>query len=815
MTNNVPKCDITHIKKVKEHTITIDNTIERTTKPTFDEIKYIHSNFKKLTIDSVEDLNFCVVERGYTWSPAMFKNDKRNNRNWLNQSIFVLDFDDGMTPKEVLKRLKSYDIKPNLLYSTFSDSKELRKFRLILFLDKTITIKKESKFIQRGLMLMFPECDMACKDYARMYYGGKKTIYKNEKLINYSKLIDILNTFIISKNDNNHKLNGICKKVVKNQYTITDNKKLVNNITPVLNFKFENCSKKIKILKHFINGKWLYHNQLFGLATNLLYINGGLKYMKELMLKHTLDPNLKTHYNDNNFAILPYIRNRKYLPMDLKNFSPYKEDPKYKNIPYYDYWKTGRIKKLNNKPIKKLTLMEAENMLSKKFEEVVKAKDNSVYLFRVETGLGKTKLLETMDNALLAFPTHKLKSEVYNRMKIDCVYTPSFPIFKTEKINEMIKAFYEDGLTKEVNLLLDKLSYRKSITYNKQKINCHPDDAVLATQFSEDLEKCYGYDGTVLTTHKRAMFWKNHDTIVFDEDPLQDILIIDKIQTKDITAFLDTKFDFTFREIYRWLQKIALKNCIEPMKKFPIDYNELVKLASIKKKNKVLKFLRSKFIYIPPKSPETIYYISKNTLPEDKKIIIMSATAPVFVYKKMFGDRLKVVKIEQIEKKGKIIQLTKHSCSRIGLNSYGETIAKLVSDKPVITFKTHKHLFENSIDELHFGNCSGYDNLTGKDIAVVGTDHKPNFLYYFYAEVLNVDYTTADALKTTKYQLIEYNGFKFKFNTFENEDLKNIQLSIIESELTQAVGRNRTLRNNCETHLYSNLPLKISDKFIY
>ena len=141
MTNNVSQCDISQNEKpkVKEHIITIDNTIERTTKPTFDEIKYIHSNFKKLTIDSVEDLNFCVVKRGYTWSPAMFKNDNRNNRNWLSQSIFVLDFDDGMTPKEVLKRLKSYDIKPNLLYSTFSDSKELRKFRLILFLDKTST----------------------------------------------------------------------------------------------------------------------------------------------------------------------------------------------------------------------------------------------------------------------------------------------------------------------------------------------------------------------------------------------------------------------------------------------------------------------------------------------------------------------------------------------------------------------------------------------------------------------------------------------------------------------------------------------------
>ena len=65
------------------------------------------------------------------------------------------------------------------------------------------------------------------------------------------------------------------------------------------------------------------------------------------------------------------------------------------------------------------------------------------------------------------------------------------------------------------------------------------------------------------------------------------------------------------------------------------------------------------------------------------------------------------------------------------------------------------------------------------------------------------------------YQKIEYNGFKFKFNCYEDELLKNIQLSLIESDLIQAVGRSRTLRTNATVQVYSNFPLRISSTYIF
>ena len=179
----------------------------------------------------------------------------------------------------------------------------------------------------------------------------------------------------------------------------------------------------------------------------------------------------------------------------------------------------------------------------------------------------------------------------------------------------------------------------------------------------------------------------------------------------------------------------------------------------------------------------------------------------------MFGDRIEVIDIRDVEQSGTISQYTKWSCSRNGLNRYVDTISKEVGDTPVITFKSFGHQFNNPVKEMYFGNCSGYDGMKGKDMAVVGTPHRNNIEYFLTAKVLGIDFRTTDT--TMSHQKIEYNGFRFKFNCFDHEDLRNIQLSLIESDLVQAVGRARTLRTSAHVDLYSNFPLRLSDEFRY
>jgi hypothetical protein len=60
---------------------------------------------------------------------------------------------------------------------------------------------------------------------------------------------------------------------------------------------------------------------------------------------------------------------------------------------------------------------------------------------------------------------------------------------------------------------------------------------------------------------------------------------------------------------------------------------------------------------------------------------------------------------------------------------------------------------------------------------------------------------------TIKDLKIDWKGFRFRFFTYEDERLRNIQLGIIEAELVQAIGRARSLRTNAEVLIFSILPL--------
>src|SRR5690606_7858324 len=119
------------------------------------------------------------------------------------------------------------------------------------------------------------------------------------------------------------------------------------------------------------------------------------------------------------------------------------------------------------------------------------------------------------------------------------------------------------------------------------------------------------------------------------------------------------------------------------------------------------------------------------------------------------------------------------------------SISNEVGNKPVLTFMTYRRDFNNPIKDMYFGNCSGYDSMKGKDMAVVGTPHRNNIEYFLTAKVLGVDFKMTDM--TMSHQKIDYNGFRFKFNCFDHEELRKIQLALIESDLVQAVGRARTL----------------------
>jgi hypothetical protein len=302
---------------------------------------------------------------------------------------------------------------------------------------------------------------------------------------------------------------------------------------------------------------------------------------------------------------------------------------------------------------------------------------------------------------------------------------------------------------------------------------------------------------------------------VFDEDPLQSLLEIKNVRISDFIKLKtdNSRLQNSISTITETLLSSEFQQVIQKPS-FTIDTEDLIDLAISKDLNSnIFDFIGAAYFLRDLNDVDLFHYVVKRSLPESKRIIIMSATAPIEIYQKMLGDRLVVITLGDIKQKGKIIQYTKRSCSRNGLGQYINKISSEVGELPVITFKSFKSNFSNSVEEMHFGNCSGYDTLKGKDIAVVGTPHRNNIEYYLTGKALGIDFEINE--KAMSFNEISFNGFEFNFNCFINPELRPIQLALIQSDLIQAVGRARTLRTNAIVKVYSNFPLRDADEFIY
>ena len=121
-----------------------------------------------------------VGRQGYSWCPVIFKDEYRNNDNFLMQELYALDFDKGITYGEVRERCQEYDVGIAFAHETFS-SVDGSKFRVVFFGPRLYCVDTAKEY-QLGLMRIFPEADIKCKDPARLFFGGKKLIYLKEGL---------------------------------------------------------------------------------------------------------------------------------------------------------------------------------------------------------------------------------------------------------------------------------------------------------------------------------------------------------------------------------------------------------------------------------------------------------------------------------------------------------------------------------------------------------------------------------------------------------------------------------------------------------
>lgn len=210
---------------------------------------------------------------------------------------------------------------------------------------------------------------------------------------------------------------------------------------------------------------------------------------------------------------------------------------------------------------------------------------------------------------------------------------------------------------------------------------------------------------------------------------------------------------------------------------------------------------------------EIINYFCPLVLP-DMKYIVLSATLNFEIYQHYFAGKRKIY--TYLEKKaayrGKLIQYTYHSLGRSDLADKKQVfdIARKMAGEPEVNIITFKK-FEDEMEEvlnpagIHFGNSTGINSLSGKNLAVIGTPYKVEEYYKLIACYLGED-VNREGDKRMVLRRVEYKGCSFLITTYKTPLLQEVQLYSIESELEQCVGRARLLRNDCSVYVFSCFP---------
>ena len=587
-------------------------------------------------------------------------------------------------------------------------------------------------------------------------------------------------------------------------------------------------SRGCQLFKEFEDGERdMTHDELFALVTNLKQIESGFQRFKEIQAEHPefYDNERREKWERH----LSYIRQQEYKPYSCDSFCPYcKECNHGTNILSTVRPKPGMMERTPRYSEKFYSIEEVQDDTYAAISRAYRAEDTKIHIIKSQTGAGKShSYLQLMsenpdDRFLIAAPTNLLKDEIYNkakRMGIAVCKTPSLEQIKDEmpdKVRRRIEKFYRSGQHRAVHPYIESLIRpTKETRLHKKPIPC-------LMKYMEERNVLRKFKGSVITTHRYLLNMdeerlKAFDAIIIDEDILFKSIIpnqgeITIAELKKLSA--DTADSCLSMKIKTLLKLAKDQSCIE-VDSFEWD-DEDDEIYSFD----LPSFCQSERFYVRRASREngltedTVTFLKSASF-KDMKYIMVSATVDEAICRQYFGeDRVDFHECKRASYQGTLYQYPGKSMSRSSIASDSGIVRRLMKrfdmdEERVITF------MRENIGHLHFGNTEGSNTLEGQDILVVGTPYHADFLYKLAAFTMGLDFDEDEEVGP---QVVTHNGYRFRFTTFQNEDLQHLQFWMIESELEQAVGRARLLRNPCNVHLFSNFPLrqaKMVDGFDY
>jgi|GEM_PF-2402658 len=779
------------------------------------------------------------------------------------------DSEQILTLGDALKRLKENGLDCNMAYTSFSDAipkgefdpevlKTAKRYRLIFVLPQTVwSLADLDHLLQNDFYTLFPEADPMSG--VQMWYAGNNIGYSN---YDYVLDLEVLHSVVAlekignmkSGKRRNEKLKSLAvspdyilkmegRNVPNSPHTFNLLKGLGGNgiKQPIRNFNWEWACSEFKLLDLFLKCiTKIYYNELFYLYLAMRKIEGGAKKWKEAVINNPFINNQKVadvaYYLERRMEVSDFqifeAKISKYAPDDKAAF-------KYDFLTNISNKLSGKIEIVNEYENYLMPEPNATSGLNYYFKEAKADFGNGKYVFKCATGLGKTEEIIRCNNlaeCVIAVPTHKLKDEISARLKkqgVEHYVIPELP-----RLPDPIKHQYDTlssiGAFEEAASLLWQIASGENASkfgVGEDELLCLKD--ALGRYFKE-IEA--GQDTTfpVLTTHKRLFHteFPNHSTYIIDEDIIPSLFEIKATSSKDLRMLMTKLADENYTSAskdYKQLQKLLNGLNDQYWKKvtdgdvikrmFSADSLErFVKIAAKKStswEGSLIGLFSGSYFFVDakddqrdPEGEKTIRYLKKNDLPKDKKIIVLSATADREIYESVF-DSMEWQEFSKVEQVGNLVQVYDNAFSRAWMNKTEnkpmlEEVRTFAGEKKVITFKKHKSRFKHPAD-FFLESSEGFDTLKGQDIVVVGTPHLQIGVYALLTAALGIPFSSEDLeLGMVK---CEHQNRRFDFYTFKHEGLRKIQFYKIESQLTQACGRTRTIRENSTVYLFSNFPL--------
>ena len=585
----------------------------------------------------------------------------------------------------------------------------------------------------------------------------------------------------------------------------------------------DELKSRCRLVREFITGAaHVGHHQRRILVTNLCHLDGGVAWYREGLAA-------RTDYTAD--SLVEDARFYRWKPEGCSRCPHCHECDHKTNFLQQLSVKRRECRQVRQSPPGK-TLQDTRAGLRETLTNCMAASENQVFVIKCDTGVGKTKelLRQNLDGVCLAFDTHRLKQEAHARLRAigKHAYLWPEPPPLPDVLGKRLRHCYALGMGGTIR------AYEKAL--RTPEVSSDQRWATAIEQYLEALREVHR-QSRVLATHEKAYQLQRNPaihTFVFDEDISKTLIRVDEVRPKDVEAFrglihgsTDAQvqaLDPHLKAVLRAPTRLTIPQTPQNFSQSAIHQLLMRTPASFSSPMEVL-FTCQAFRKDSacPNSPESIFCISRQALREDKKYIVLSATADERVYRLLFGERLVFMDLSGTALTGRLVCHTGKSFSKQCISSdMAGFAARVQEDQRRFGFEgiiTHKFCAERREDGLFlsktdgavpvfgtFGGLQGLDSFGGRRLAVYGTPYPPEYVVKLWASALGLDVDEDEFVFEERD--VEWGDYQLNVPTCSaNQDVQRLYLWLAHSEIVQAVGRARLVSHNTEVHVFAKLPI--------